>query len=112
MLNNFSFDMRKQLSLIIGKNNTGKTSFLTAMDSFFNYYVGAFSYDDFSFQLREKGWPVRGGMLAARTWHAHVPELEIKRVKQLHDYHPGSQTKKIAYLRFCQHLEEIGRAHV
>lgn len=46
--------MRKQLSLIIGKNNTGKTSFLTAMDSFFNYYVGAFSYDDFSFQLREK----------------------------------------------------------
>ena len=45
---------RQQLSLIIGKNNTGKTSFLTAMDSFFNYYVGAFSYDDFSFQLREK----------------------------------------------------------
>jgi len=36
LLKDFSLDLEDELSLIIGKNNTGKTSVLTALDKFLN----------------------------------------------------------------------------
>lgn len=35
LLKNFSMDLEKDLSLVIGKNNTGKTSILSVLDKFF-----------------------------------------------------------------------------
>ena len=36
LLKNFSIDIEEELSLVIGKNNTGKTSILSALDKFLN----------------------------------------------------------------------------
>lgn len=42
---------RKELSLLIGRNNSGKTSFITLFDKF--YRKLSFTYDDFSLSLRK-----------------------------------------------------------
>ncbi|MCQ2246558.1 MAG: ATP-binding protein [Bacteroidaceae bacterium] len=34
LLKNFSIDLQKELSLVIGKNNVGKTSLLVVLDKF------------------------------------------------------------------------------
>ena len=44
LLKNFSIDIEGDLSLILGKNNTGKTSLLTVMDKFLNNHQ--MTYDD------------------------------------------------------------------
>ena len=36
LLKNFSLDLEDELSLVIGKNNTGKTSILSVLDKFLN----------------------------------------------------------------------------
>ena len=40
-------DLEEPLSLVVGKNNTGKTSILTVLDKFLNEQ-SKFSYDDFN----------------------------------------------------------------
>ena len=44
--------MKKELSLFIGRNNSGKTSFLVLFEKFYNN--NPFAYDDFSLPLREQ----------------------------------------------------------
>lgn len=51
LLKNFSLDLEDQLSLIIGKNNTGKTSVLTVLDKFINER-NRFSFDDFNIDFK------------------------------------------------------------
>ena len=36
LLKSFSMDLEEPLSLVVGKNNTGKTSILTVLDKFLN----------------------------------------------------------------------------
>src|ERR1700740_509390 len=43
--------IRKELSLLIGRNNSGKTSFITLFDKF--YRKQGFPFDDFSLNLRK-----------------------------------------------------------
>jgi predicted ATP-dependent endonuclease of OLD family len=47
LLKKFSIDLESELSLVIGKNNTGKTSILSVLDKFLNEKA-KFSYDDFN----------------------------------------------------------------
>ncbi|MCT4629608.1 AAA family ATPase [Winogradskyella sp.] len=47
LLNDFSIDLEENLSLIIGKNNTGKTSLLSVMEKFINE-KSQFSINDFT----------------------------------------------------------------
>lgn len=51
LLKNSSLDLRNDLSLIIGKNNTGKTSLFVLFEKFL-YQPGSFHYNDFSLSLR------------------------------------------------------------
>ena len=37
LLKDFSMDLEKDLSLVIGKNNTGKTSILSVLDKFLGH---------------------------------------------------------------------------
>lgn len=39
LLREFSMDLEEDLSLVIGKNNTGKTSILSVLDKFLNEKV-------------------------------------------------------------------------
>ncbi|MBC9230690.1 ATP-dependent endonuclease [bacterium SPL81] len=52
LLKNFSMDLEKELSLIIGKNNVGKTSLLSVLDKFLNE-KSKFSYDDFNIEIKK-----------------------------------------------------------
>jgi putative ATP-dependent endonuclease of the OLD family len=52
LLRDFSIDLDDDLSLIIGKNNCGKTSLLSVMDKFINYSAGNFAFDDFSIDFQ------------------------------------------------------------
>lgn len=52
LLKNFSIDLEEELSLVIGKNNTGKTSLLTVLDKFLNDSK-SFSYNDFNIDFKK-----------------------------------------------------------
>ena len=46
-------DLENELSLVIGKNNTGKTSILSVLDKFINE-KSKFSYDDFNIDFKNE----------------------------------------------------------
>lgn len=56
LLKQFEIDLENNLSLIIGKNNCGKTSFLAILDKFMSNKVNinSFSYDDFSVDFQKE----------------------------------------------------------
>jgi len=51
LLKNFSMDLEDNLSLVIGKNNVGKTSILSVLDKFLNE-KSKFSYDDLNIDFK------------------------------------------------------------
>lgn len=53
LLKKFSIDLEKDLSLVIGKNNTGKTSILSVLDKFLNE-KNKFTYDDFNIDFKNE----------------------------------------------------------
>lgn len=53
LLKKFSMDLEDELSLVIGKNNTGKTSILTVLDKFLNE-KSKFSYDDLNIDFKNE----------------------------------------------------------
>jgi predicted ATP-dependent endonuclease of OLD family len=65
LLKNFSMDLNEDLSLVIGKNNTGKTSILSVLDKFLNE-KSKFSYDDFNIDFKNQ--------LEALINSGHIPE--------------------------------------
>ncbi|MHC8470986.1 ATP-dependent nuclease [Plesiomonas shigelloides] len=53
LLNNFVLDLEDELSLVIGKNNTGKTSLLSCLDKLVvQSERNAVAYEDFNIELR------------------------------------------------------------
>ncbi len=53
LLKGFSMDLKEDLSLVIGKNNTGKTSILSVLDKFLNE-KSKFSYDDLNIDFKNE----------------------------------------------------------
>ncbi|WP_246063133.1 AAA family ATPase [Paenibacillus ehimensis] len=56
LLKKFELDLEKDLSVIIGKNNCGKTSLLSILDKFIGTRAtaNAFSYDDFNIGFQKE----------------------------------------------------------
>lgn len=56
ILKTFELDLEDTLSLIIGKNNCGKTSLLSVLDKFIGTKssINSFAWDDFSIFFSEK----------------------------------------------------------
>ena len=54
LLKDFSIDLENNLSLIIGKNNTGKTSFLSLLEKFLKGSKNSFSFEDFNLAYQNK----------------------------------------------------------
>jgi len=52
LLKDFSLDLENELSLVIGKNNCGKTSLLLVLNKFLN--SGKFKPDDFNIDYKKK----------------------------------------------------------
>jgi predicted ATP-dependent endonuclease of OLD family len=55
LLRNFSMDLENELSLVIGKNNTGKTSILFVLEKFLNQPDrNKFMFDDFNIEFKKE----------------------------------------------------------
>ena len=55
LLKNFSVYLEKELSLVIGKNNTGKTSILSVLDKFLSQSdKNKFTFDDFNIDFKKE----------------------------------------------------------
>ncbi len=54
MLKNFSIDLEKDLSLVIGKNNVGKTSLLSVLDNFLSAECKPFRFNDFNLDFQNE----------------------------------------------------------
>jgi len=55
LLKCFSIELEKELSLVIGKNNTGKTSILSVLDKFLSQSdKNRFSFDDFNIKFQKE----------------------------------------------------------
>ena len=55
LLKKFSIDLEEELSLVVGKNNTGKTSILLALEKFLNSpEINRFSFDDFNVDCKNE----------------------------------------------------------
>ena len=56
MLKDLNFDLEDELSLVIGKNNCGKTSLLSALEKFIGSQSASnnFTFDDFNSDLWRK----------------------------------------------------------
>ena len=52
-LRDFELDLKKELSLIVGKNNCGKTSILSIMNKFLNLSAPHFEWEDFNLKYQE-----------------------------------------------------------
>lgn len=52
LLNNSVMDFDRDLCLLLGRNNTGKTSFMVLIEKFLK--SGDFNFNDFSINLRNK----------------------------------------------------------
>ena len=53
LLKKFSIDIEEELSLVIGKNNTGKTSLLLVIDKFLNN-PSSFKFNDFNIEIKKE----------------------------------------------------------
>lgn len=53
LLKDFSIELEETLSLVVGKNNTGKTSILTILDKFLNE-KSKYSYDDLNIDFKNE----------------------------------------------------------
>jgi len=54
LLKDFSIDLEDELSLVIGKNNCGKTSLLSILDIFLNEKTKDFSFNDFNLDFKDE----------------------------------------------------------
>ena len=52
ILQNSVMDLNRDLCLLLGRNNTGKTSFMVLLEKFLK--TGDFDFNDFSINLRKK----------------------------------------------------------
>ena len=53
LLKNFSITLENDFSLIIGKNNTGKTSLLHILQCFLSTTTNVFNFEDFSVEFQK-----------------------------------------------------------
>lgn len=85
LLNDTSLDLKKDLSLLIGRNNSGKTSFLVLFEKF--YEQKDFNYNDFSLSLRKKIKDIND--------HTETNQLTIQMVLEI-KYHKDDNLEHIS----------------
>ncbi|WP_272905175.1 ATP-dependent nuclease [Pseudomonas petrae] len=80
LLTDFRLDLEDDLSLVIGKNNTGKTSLLSALEKLFAE-TRKISFDDFNVKLRDRLKALVGGEEAIPDEDVYEPlGLELRLV--------------------------------
>lgn len=73
MLQDIEIDFQEDLSLILGKNNSGKTSFLSILNKFLSENNPVFTFDDFSIDSQRKILEMEDTLLKPENY----PEISI-----------------------------------
>jgi predicted ATP-dependent endonuclease of OLD family len=77
LLKKFSIDIEKELSLVIGKNNTGKTSLLLVIDKFLNN-PSSFKFNDFNIEIKKEiNELLDAGLIAEEDYKPKAIKLKI-----------------------------------
>ena len=76
ILRDLEVDFENELSVIIGKNNTGKTSFLSVLEKFLSLENPVFSFEDLSINEQKKICELEGTNLTVEEYVA--PFLSLK----------------------------------
>jgi predicted ATP-dependent endonuclease of OLD family len=79
LLKDFEIDLEYELSLIIGKNNTGKTSILSVLEKFLNQSEkNKFSFDDFNIDFKKEIKElIEGDLIAENDYNANGIKLKL-----------------------------------
>lgn len=85
LLKDSVLEMKNDLSLLIGRNNSGKTSLLVLFEKFYNNEK--FTYDDFSLSLREQ--------LHAINDNTNILDLSIQMILEI-NYYERDNLEKIS----------------
>ncbi|CAB5496207.1 ATP-dependent nuclease [Bathymodiolus thermophilus thioautotrophic gill symbiont] len=91
LLKDFSIDLEDNLSLIIGKNNTGKTSLLSLLELFFSSKTNHFTLHDFNLEFQQE----IKGMLDEDITKENYNNLEIN-LKFYIEYFESDNLKNIS----------------
>ena len=76
ILKDFDVDFEDDLSVVIGKNNVGKTSFLVILEKFLSTTKPEFAFDDFSISEQKMICSLEGTTFSSKTYIE--PSLSIK----------------------------------
>jgi predicted ATP-dependent endonuclease of OLD family len=77
LLKDFSIDIEEELSLVIGKNNTGKTSLLLVLEKFLNS-PNSFKFDDFNIEFKKEIKELlEAGLIAEEEYKPKSIKLKI-----------------------------------
>ena len=77
LLKKFSIDIEEELSLVIGKNNTGKTSLLLVIDKFLNN-PSSFKFNDFNIEIKKEiNELLDAGLIAEGDYKPKAIKLKI-----------------------------------
>lgn len=121
LLSGFELDLRDDLSLVIGKNNTGKTSLLNVLNAYLSGSQPSFSFEDFSIDTQ------RDLLRALAAEELVIPDLHPSislTLEILYDEHDSlrhlsqlmvdlSPQARTVYLRFTSEVipDQFGRLH-
>lgn len=86
MLKDATLDLRRDLSLLIGRNNSGKTSFLVLFERFYESSI-KFTFDDFPMEYRGRILAIQHGM--------KVDDLAIQMTLEI-EFNGDDDLKKIS----------------
>ena len=77
ILKDFEVDFENDLSIIIGKNNAGKTSFLAVLEKFLSSEKPVFSFEDISISEQNKICDLKGTALSVDEFHKFSLSLKM-----------------------------------
>ena len=93
ILENVEIDLEENLSLIIGKNNCGKTSILTCLNKFLSSQSSLFTYDDLNLNLQNN---LKKSLMSKKNWtDIKVKGIEVYIYVQYDDHDDLSNISKL-----------------
>ncbi len=92
-LKKFSIDLDDDISIIIGKNNTGKTSLLTIMDYFLSESKANFKFHDFNKEYVKKFYPLNSSSIISAKEYVPFCTSMILHIEYTEDDYIGNLSK-------------------
>jgi len=122
LLKDFELDLENKLSLIIGKNNCGKTSFLSILDKFIGSQAGSkkpFKFEDFNSDFKDElknkielGGELDYGGISLKLFIEYVDTDDLSNIGNsvMMDLDPDNKTIVLAFEYKIKDLQTLQQA--